>query len=301
MAAIALSTLPGVWKDIPEAGLVAVVCATISFTGYYKKELPFDIEISILKPLEILPSELGRSWTFKGKYKELVSFYNKLQIESVDGQSYLEVIPIFGESQHHDTGALSGNKYYIHEKYHNDFMYEYWSFNGFLMNLLNESEDDDVDNYYLDDWEPNDDFIKSSKLIWTPRDGVNTDRIHIMLIPTYIWNLPKIDNIYQEQLGANLVGLFLRDCFEDDHKRLMDKTCYLRFYLCQDAPDSYPYVHAYIRSIDDCAYESHKASLRSISVDSLPCEVNYATRGYFWAFPLEEWKSKSLKHIKQFL
>lgn len=57
----------------------------------------------------------------------------------------------------------------------------------------------------------------------------------------------------------------------------------------------------YIRLIDDCAYESHKSSLNSVPKDKLPCEVNLSTKGYFWQFPLHEWKLKSIKHIEEFL
>lgn len=315
MITISFSNNPGIWFDIPEYDLIGMICAATSiFNGAIKSKLPFDIEVSLTKKPEILPIEWGRSWTYNNKYSDIMKFCDKLQTEITD--SYVGVIPIFCEPTQNNRPEV---RYYLPKSRESDFDLKsednndhciefirgYNYLNSAILDALNDDIiyiTEEVENpEYKDDWSTDKNYLNLCKLSNTPNDGVITTRVHGLSVPSYIWDIPKINEIYQEQLAANLLGLFLRDCSEEHHQYLLNKKSYLRFYLYQDAPDSYPYVYAYIRQIDNCTYQSHKNSLNSIEKDKLPCEVNLATKGYFWKFPVDEWKTKSIQHIEQFI
>lgn len=294
MAVVTLSYLPGRCLEVPEYDLIGMICAAVTLEINSLFLLPFDIEVSLIEQPKKFPIDFGKSWTYKHKRCDLIQFCTKLQTEQTE--SHLEVFPIFGSN----TTSM-GTKYCIPEIHHNEFMHGYMRLNTFLRNCLSDNIETENNHDCKDDWSPNIEFLSASKLANTPKDGINTNRVHVLRVPAYIWDLPKIDDIYQEQLAANLIGLFLRDCDPEDHIRLMDKKSYLRFLLFQDAPNSYPYAYGYIRTIADCTYQSHKNSLNGIGSDKLPCEVTLRTKGFFWEFPLDEWKNKSIQHLREFL
>lgn len=67
-----------------------------------------------------------------------------------------------------------------------------------------------------------------------------------------------------EQLTIDLIALFLRDCSDQDHQHLIDTESYLRFMLCCNTPEQYPYAYGYIRDIKNCVIENQKTSIISM-------------------------------------
>lgn len=298
-------------RDISEAELIGILCKMVD--NIVKCQPIVDIEISITKEPTLIPTSLGRSFTLLQKMQDIVNFCQKLH-EPNGTQVRLEVTPVYSDGRSSQDTA-----YYIPENFFTDFMGGYMLMNNIFLNSSNseeESEEDDID--YKDDWTPNSEFLGRCLLVNTPRDPINTSRNFGLTISSYLWDLPKISSIpqassidlaktagiYQEQLAANLIGLFLRDCSEEDHVLLMSGDTFLRFMLHQDEPDnlphSHPYVHGYVRSISECTYPSHQAALRSCPKDFLPCEICYNDRGFFYKFPLAEWQLKDMKHIERF-
>lgn len=114
----------------------------------------------------------------------------------------------------------------------------------------------------------------------------------------YTWERP-VNNDPIEQLVVNLIMLFLKECTEDDHTMLLDEETYLRLWLYQDGS---PYVCAYIRSIKECTYPSHKIALLRArhSGEFLPCEISSSEVGYFFAVPRHHWENKEVTFIESF-
>lgn len=280
----------GNWTTITEPALVGILCSVTAACG---SSPPFDVEVSMLHTPTILPISLGRSWTLLKEISKVIEFCENLERKQC--RNYIEVVPV-GVNFHNWS-----KKYYFDSDDIDDFIWGFILMNQFILNppISNKCK---LPPSYKNNWTPDINFLKDSVLSATPKDGVNADRIHGLTVPAYIWDIPKISHIYQEQLVVNMIGLFLRDCSQEDHLRLLNKTSYLRFFLYQDEPDflthSHPYVNAYIRDIDNCTFDSHIKTLKDIPKDKLPCEVNYSTRGFFWQFSLEEWTKKSIKHIE---
>jgi hypothetical protein len=292
---MAIVGILGACMEVSEAYLVGTLCGMVSLFG---TEPIFDIEVSMFSKPNLLPTELTKSWTLRGNIQLIYNFYKTLGTGI--GTVYLQAHAIFSSK------IASPQKYYLAEKYHGEFMSGYVDINGLIKTYvespnINYADEPEID--YKDDWSPDSKFLENSTLVTVPSDGVNKIKLQGLKIAAYVWDLPKITNTHQEQLTANLVGLFLRDCSNEDHIRLMDKKSYLRFHLYQDGPDTLPqycpYVYGYIRHIDDCTYQSHKDILYSIPHDKLPCEINISKTGFFYIIASEEWKDKSIKHIER--
>ncbi len=138
-------------------------------------------------------------------------------------------------------------------------------------------------------------FIQNSKLVFTPsldlKSQQETKQFKLSRL-SYLWDVPKFTDDVFDILPISLLDLFLRDCREEDYKKL-NKNSYLRFMCYQDEPDSYPYIYAYIRGINECT-EQHKSILSRIPEDYLSCEINFSTKGYFFIFPIKEWENKKV-------
>lgn len=121
---------------------------------------------------------------------------------------------------------------------------------------------EEKDQSYIDTWSPSNLFLNKSKLLKTTRDKIEMSKIFVLSCPSYLWDLPKISDVYQEQLVANLLGLFLCDAMKKDFDNLIFGKRFIRFMLYQDEPDElhylHPYVYGYIKNIDECIYDSHK-------------------------------------------
>lgn len=261
-------------KSISEHQLCGMLCCMVSI---FKQSPLFEINISTNNPYKILPKSFKMNWSLSDKYQEVKEFCQNLQKNI--GTEYIEIIPLY------NTKSGPSVKYNIDPIHTNDFGFGYMSIANMIRDIINQE--------YTSHFPANIEFLNNCKLV----DSNNVK----MKTPTYVWNLPKITNIPSEQLTSNLINLFLRNCSEGDHKLLMIGKYYLRFFLYQDTPDtlpnSYPYVHAYIRAINECTFNHHKETLLSISNDELPCEVNYVSRGFFFTFPYKEWLYKNVENI----
>jgi len=167
------------------------------------------------------------------------------------------------------------------------------------MNKFSYVQDSDID--YKDYWDSDIKYINKAVFISGPNDNIENTKNFKMNIPCYLWDLPIDFETYQEQHISNLINLFLTKCSEEDHKLLMLGNYYLRMLQYQDKPMSDRYVYIYLRSIENCTFESHKLSLKSIHQNKLTCEITYSKRGFFYEFSIDEWKIKHVNHIAQFV
>lgn len=291
-------TINGKIFETSEAEFIGILC---SILDTFLHDVPFDVEVSCVKDCILLP-ELPRSWTLKNKLTEITTFCDKLR--QTVGPTGIEVIPLGNKD-------FKPKMYYIPENFIHGFMIGYaalLSLSKEFASSSNEGGANHNDTAILDyecSWEPDQIFINKSKFVSGPDDKIINKRYFIMNIPCYLWDLP-VDPIndmdtYMEQIIVNFVNLFLSKCSQSDHELLMLKNHYLRIFQYQDKPDSDRYVYMRLQSIDDCTFKSHIESLRSVPKDRLPCELNYTKRGYFFEFPVSEWKSKRINHIMQFV
>ena len=180
----------------------------------------------------------------------------------------------------------------------NGFMAGYTSLASFLVEY---DERYVINEDYKDDWPADSVFLDNSKLVI---DKEFNKRNFVMSVPCYLWDLEVNSErdamTYKEQEISNFVNLFLRDCTVQDYQLMKSREYYLRIFQYQDKPQSDRYCYMYLRKIDDCTFESHKKSLRSVSVDYRACEINYSQRGYFYEFPLVEWNGQCVKHVGSF-
>ena len=161
-----------------------------------------------------------------------------------------------------------------------------------------------VEVEYKDDFSPDLKFLSKSVLKHSPKDGICRKTRLGLSVPAYVWDMPRMkEDSFHEQITSNMISLFLRDCSDDDHQRLINSQSYLRIFLYQDAPDSNPYSYSYIRNIEECTYPSHKFSLTEIKKlpgNLLPCEINFGNQGFFYYFTRKEWMTKSVDHLSSY-
>jgi len=290
-----LCAVNGIILNISEPEFIGILCSIIDTfdCNLSINNLPFDVEVSYIKFAILFPRFNDVSWTFKNKYNEIITFYNDIKINN-PLYKRLEIMPI-------GNIEFTTKTYYLPEKFVDGFMIGYSNL-GFLLNGKPTSET--VDPNYRDDWKPDLTYINKTKFIGGPDHKFVNTRNFQMKIPTYLWDLP-VDSIidttmYTEQLVSNLINLFLSKCSDKDHQLLMNGNHYLRFLQYQDKPTSDRYVYGYLQAIDNCTFESHKHTLRSGPKNKLSCEVIFGERGFFYEFPMEEWKNKDVCHIIEF-
>lgn len=266
----------GKWIRMNEGTFIGFLSSLIAKHG---DDIPFDVEISIVGNLSLFP--FVGSFTLKNRLRDVIIFCKELEQQKFP--SCLRVISIYN----------SVTSYYIPEQFHEDFMVGYTQLIPHFTELLT-SQNQSYTMDYKDDWIPDVDYLEQSEYI-----GMGHDTKQRLKIPCHIWNLPSTRDIYREQLMINLIALYLSVCSSEEHSKLLQGRSYLRFFLYQDNPNSSPYMNAYIRSIKECTYQSHKNTLENRPSDYLPCEINHGNTGFFYIFPLEEWKIKSIGHIER--
>jgi hypothetical protein len=109
----------------------------------------------------------------------------------------------------------------------------------------------------------------------------------------YNVDLYKYIEMIDEQLEI-FVNMYLSDIADQDLQNILNKKAYMRFMLFQDEPDSPSYMYAYSRPISDMT-EYHKAILDCLDDKEVLGEINYATKGHFFALPRDKVNSKRIK------
>lgn len=272
-----------------------------------------NIEVSMHHEQKLIPKELGKSFNSKDNIPVIKNFI--LSLQKVKDIPCVEVSSIF-------QGKVlpEPRMYFIIEQ--EDFMSGYSNMLSisakFVIDAKKSQEKDvPVDNVntkddpeYKSDWLADESYLCKCKLIAKPGEQIK-GKIRNLSPIYYVWDLPK-DNACQEQIVVNLISLFLKVCSSEEHEALMNEDKYLRFMLFQDTPDGYPYVCSYIKKIETCTYKSHRLTLmaarepRQLGLQDskperrLPCEINYSTSGFFYEFPLEDWKNKKITDLGSF-
>lgn len=280
------------WSEVSEPHLCGILCCMVHM---FKDKPLFDIEVSFAgRKKELLPKSFPKCWTLSTQIQNVIEYCENLQ---KNGDPPMTVVSV-------DSGTLSYN---IRGEDRPEFMLGFLSMDKFIKAVLENETCEEVEEENdggVSEFAADSIFLSQSTLKKTVRDEPDLTRTHKLSVPAFLWDLPKITNIYQEQLASNLIALFLRDCSDDEHQKLIKKKSYLRFHLYQDEsdglPDSRPYVYGYIRNIDICTFKSHREALTSIPIDELPCEVNLSTNAFFWRFPVNEWLNKSVQHVYYF-
>lgn len=281
-------TLRKLTIDITESNLIGICCRLFDTFGFTKEDLPCDIEISFHKINELLP-DLTKSYTLYQKLNEIKQYCSSLK----EVKSKCNEITANPNTKFRQTYYLPLTIVY------SEFMQSYEDI-LYILDMTQEETTPYGDNlFYKSDWGPTD--LTKCKLVRNPNENVENTKSFQLKVPCYLWDLPIEDYSYKEQEVSNMINLFLRDCFDEDHKLLLGNNYYLRIMPYQDNPNSERYVYMYLRNIDMCTYDSHKLALRSLGKDRLPCEINYPSRGYFFSFPVDQWKSKYVNDIKEFI
>lgn len=269
-----------------EDQLLGCICSYLSIMDVFQ-DIP-DLEITARTQFTRLPINLI---SVKESLDELQVIYNNLQ--KITGDS-IQVIPLGLAGP-----ILTAKSFNINPNDGNDFIDGYYM----MPQMINAyfSRGNSVYSTIRDEFSPQPEFINRAKLINTPNNtpSVSDFKFHLK-VPSYVWVIPKEDDIYLEQITTNLINLFLRDCSETDHNLLKTKDYYLRFLQYQDGPDTQRYVYGYLRQISNCTYSSHMKILRSCPDKYLPCEINTSTKGYFFMFPETEWMNNNVTHITMF-
>lgn len=180
------------------------------------------------------------------------------------------------------NNSKNGFKYYLDDEMHDEFAKGYiWMGNHHESRKKND--------------------IDMSEFLLNSKQFDQNNHLIKLKVSAYQCNLPKITNISEKHLVLALLELFLRDSNPKQHDKLVHDKTYIRFMLNQDNPDyivdSYPYVYGYIRNIDQCIYKDQIDTLLSCPLDSLVCEITFATRGYFYTFKTNEWRNKKVNTI----
>lgn len=292
--------------NVSESFLIGLFCSMFDTYGTNKNDFPCDVEISLFKDTISLPNFECRSWSLFKKFELIRDYCDSLKFvkESRNNTVLINKSP---------TNSDKANKiiYYLPKVIDIiDFKKSYQSTIDILDDLIQNEKLTENCELLKNNWKPNQLVLDQAKLIQKPVNSVNpinkvnqieNKRNFKLNVPCYLWDLPQINCDYKEEDVSTLVNLFLRDCLKSDHDLLMDHDNYLRFMIYQDKPCSDRYVYAYIRKISDCTFESHKSSLRSVvlntNLKNLVCEVSYAQRGYFFSFPMDQWKNKFVDEI----
>lgn len=287
-------TTYGYTKTISEEELTGMLCYLND------NDIDINLEVTMHPHQKLIPRTWGISFNSSPNKHKIKEFCDTIQ--KPKDIPHIEVRP--SDSKNKDTCETVKHKtYYIIES--EDFIRGYTTVaKNFIINCVPEEDiclKAYIDEDYKSLWKPDSVYIQQSKLIAKPTEEVKDKKFDLGL-GYYVWDLPSCPDLYQEQLIANLVGLFLAYCSGDDHGLLIDTESYLRFMLYQDAPDSTPYVYAYIRQIKDCTFRSHKLILAEARTTKLylPCEINLSETGYFYEFLVDEWNTKDIKFIGSF-
>lgn len=268
--------------DISEAELVGIFCHIIDIFGDHLTDPLFNVEVSYVRDGILLPKFKEKSWTLYSKLCAIKSYCDSLKFFR-DGKDKLTVVPV-GVDKLPQT-------YYLQNNIIDDFMIGY---NNLLI-ILRIDAQIDYSNYH-DHFVPDFDLISQCELVIKNKENRN----FLMKIPCYLWDIPMYKDKYNEQITVDLINLFLRDCHDYDHQLLFNSNYFLKILIYQDKPDADRYCYIYLQKIDRCTFDSHKNALKSIPKDRLPCEIQFANRGYFFHFPLLEWNNKYVEHIMTF-
>lgn len=268
-----------------ENELLGCICSYISLLTVFQ-DIP-DVEISKSIKFTKLPNDII---SIRQSIDSLNVLYNNLQ--HVD-KEYIEIIPL--------DERLTPKKFNIDPKCE-DFMMGYYELAPMINEYYNMGEIDY--SLYNDEFPPDYKLLNTIKLIGTPIKPLpleNKNYNFHLKIPAYLWTFTQNPiNTYFEQITSNLINLFIRDCSDEDHKLLLTKEYYLRFLQYQDGPNTSRYAYGYLRKISDCTYTSHKDILKLCPLNMLPCEINTASNGYFYRFPVDEWINKKVIHVQIF-
>lgn len=270
--------------DISEVELVGIFCHIIDIFGERLTDPLFNVEVGRVKNGILLPKFQEESWTLYQKLCSIKSYCDSLKFQDEERKCELIVTPI--------GICKSPQKYYLEDKLIDKFILGYDN----ILRILQADTRTVYSDAYRDHFAPDFKLISQCQLVTKNKNN----RIFTMKIPCYLWDLPIYKNKYNEQISVDLINLFLRDCDGYDHQLLFTGIYYLRIFVYQDHPDSDRYCYMYLRKISDCTFDSHKTALLSVPLVRLSCEVNFATRGYFYHFPILEWNNKYVDHIIEF-
>ena len=255
--------------ETEEAELVGLLCSIID------NNILCDVNISSADTI-LIPHYAEKSWSLHYKFDSIRILHNVLQMNP-----NTNVEPI----------VVNKSKYYIPFDMKDGFIIGY----SRLLFIIKNKQMLHFTNY-ITYWEPDISFLHNTRFVSSPYDNLVNNRNYKVNVPYYLWDILIDQPTYVEQLVSNFVNLFLSRCTIQDYCLLMNGNHYLRFMTYKDHTT---YVYAYLRSIDNCAFESHKMILKEVTCNMLPCEIIIDKRGYFFTFPTTEWLNKKVTHFTQ--
>jgi len=103
-------------------------------------------------------------------------------------------------------------------------------------------------------------------------------------VPCQEYNADKYKNMKIDEQIEVFVNMYLADITNQDLQDILNQKSYIRFMLFQDNPGSETYMYAYSRPISDMI-DFHKEILNFLDDEYVLGEINYSTRGFFYALP----------------